>query len=73
MTETTKTPNPLKQARREKREAEAILQFLRGYRSGRALSADARAEIKEMIALAKVRIEATSDALALLQAAEVTK
>ena len=65
MTETTKTPNPLKQARREKREAKAIQRFLKGYRDARRveLSDDERAMIRDMLGLANVRVQVADQAL----------
>ena len=75
MTETTKTPNPLKQARREKREAKAIKRFIKDYReiNRGGMTTSERAMIRDMIGLASIQVQVASDALDLLQATEVTK
>lgn len=75
MTDTTKTPNPLKQARREKREAKAIKRFLKDYRDARRgqMTDGERAMIRDMLGLAEVRADIAGDALAALKADEVTK
>ena len=75
MTETTKTPNPLKQARREKREARAIMRFIEGYRDTRRseLFSDELKMIRDMIGLASIRVQEAGYALAALKADEVTK
>ena len=75
MTETTKTTNPLKQARRDKREAKAIKRFIKEYREiRRGLMTDAeRAMIRDMLGIAEVRADIADDKLAGLKTDEVTK
>lgn len=75
MTETTKTPNPLKQARREKRKAKAIKRFIKDYREARRgqMTDDGRAMIRDMLGLAIFREGIANDALAALKSEEVTK
>lgn len=75
MTDTTKTPNPLKQARRDKREARAIKRFIKGYRETRRgqMTDGERAMLRDMLRLANVRVQVADDALAALKADEVAQ
>lgn len=75
MTETTKTPNPLKQARRDKREAKAIKRFIEAYLEDHRgdMTDDERAVIHHMLGLASTRVEIANDALAILESDEVAK
>lgn len=75
MTETTKTPNPLKQARRDKREAKAIRRFIEDYReiNRGTLTYNELATLRGMLAYANVRVQVAYDALATLKADEATK
>lgn len=73
MTDTTNTPNPLKQARRDKREARAIKRFIKDYRETRRgqMTDVERDMIREMLGLASIRVQVADDALATLKADEV--
>lgn len=73
MSDTPKTPNPLKQARRDCRESRAIRRFIKDYRETRhgQMTDGEREIVCEMLALAIVRVEVADDALAALKADEV--
>lgn len=68
-----KTPNPLKQARRDKRDARAIKRFILDYRDDlrRDLADGEWAMIHDMLCLASIRAQVANDALAALKADEV--
>lgn len=72
MTETTKTPNPLKQARRNKRDAKAIKRFVKEYLDARwgLLTDGEKATIREMLRFATVRSQEASSVLAALKVSD---
>lgn len=71
--ELPKTPNPLKQARRDKREARAIRRFIKDYRDARRgyMTPDEREIIRVMLETARVYVRVSDDVLAALKADEV--
>ena len=73
MTDTTKTPNPLKQARRDKREARAIKRFIKDYRDTcrDQMTDGERALIRDMIGLAEIRVQVEDATLSALKTDEV--
>lgn len=70
MADTPKAPNPLKQARRDKREARAIRRFIKGYRVIGPLVDNERTMLIDMLELANARVKAATDALTALKADE---